>query len=121
MQHQTDGAMQLDAVSKVILFCSFRQLFRLSHIPFFKGLFELTRLSSRTLNLASDAALRTTEKQGRSSVPTCEPPDSIKVLFAFNVNTVYIGFYDQAPSQASGSLNPTVVAKLSKFTLATTR
>ena len=33
------------------------------------------------------------------------------------LNTVYIGFYDQPPSQESGSLNPKVVAKLSGFSL----
>ena len=32
-------------------------------------------------------------------------------------STVYIGFYDQPPSQESGSLNPVVVAKLSGFSL----
>ena len=35
----------------------------------------------------------------------------------FPYSTVYIGFYDQPPSQESGSLNPVVVAKLSGFSL----
>ena len=39
-----------------------------------------------------------------------------KLLLLFD-NTVYIGFYDQPPSQESGSLNPVVVAKLSGFSL----
>ena len=34
-----------------------------------------------------------------------------------NCTTVYIGFYDQPPSQKSGSLNPVVVAKLSGCSL----
>ena len=36
---------------------------------------------------------------------------------SIKLSTVYIGFYDQPPSQESGSLNPVVVAKLSGFSL----
>ena len=36
------------------------------------------------------------------------------------INTVYIGFYDQTPSQGSWSQNPKAVAKLSGFSLGLT-
>ena len=56
------------------------------------------------------------EKQVGSTSNYIETTRKSKCLsiWTYDGNTVYIGFYDQPPSQGSRSLNPAVVAKLSE-------
>ena len=62
------------------------------------------------------------EKQVGSTSNYIETTRKSKCLsiWTYDGNTVYIGFYDQPPSQGSRSLNPIVVAKLNEFSLGLT-